>query len=57
MFMIVVFIIAKRPKKEREGKKSQRKKGGEKDLSKCPIMENWLVLMTCHPKKNDVMES
>lgn len=56
MFMMVVFIVAKRQKRERE--KVKEKKGeGETDLSKCPILENWLVLMTCHPKKNNVMES
>lgn len=43
--------------KKREGEKAKEKKGGKKDLSKCPVIENWLVLMTCHPKKNSVMES
>ena len=53
-----VYNSKKTEKKKRErGEKSKRKKAGEKDLSKCPLIENWLVLMTCHPKKNDVMES
>lgn len=44
-------------KKTKKREKAKEKKGGKKDLSKCPILDNWLVLMTCHSKKNNVMES
>lgn len=64
MFMMVVFIIAKKEegegeqeRKERKGKEKRKKKKGEKEQSKCPIIENWLVLMACSPENNDAVES
>lgn len=50
-------VYSSKKTKKRERESEGKKGGGETDLSKCPILENWLVLMTCHPKKNNVMES